>query len=455
MNKYSAGICLLEDDPIMGESLNQFFELENLPCDWFRTLGEARTALQQRRYCSLISDIRLPDGNGGDLYREFTTNGTMLPPTLFITAYGTVDQAVELLKQGARDYITKPFEPDELMVKLRRACPALFERAQRERGSPVLGLSPAMRQVERTLERVAQHLVPVLITGESGVGKEYAARYLHCCREAGDSLPFIAFNCAAIPADLVEAELFGAERGAFTGAVNSRQGLFEQAGTGSLFLDEVGEMSLDMQAKLLRAVQERSIRRVGGSRSLPVEAQLIWATNCDLQARVKKEQFREDLYFRMSTVLVEIPPLRDRPEDISWFAEKFLETFAQENGRRPILSPAAQRYLEVQNWPGNVRELRQVVERACIFNETGILEPENFQSPAMPGPTADEGNHDLRTYLCDCERWYIRQALERCNGRIGEAAAALGISRKNLWERMNRLQIGRHEPAEGLKTSRG
>jgi DNA-binding NtrC family response regulator len=438
------GICLLEDDAIMGEALSQFFRLEDLPCDWFRTLASARGALRSGRYCALISDIRLPDGNGGDLYRELLHEGIPTPPTLFITAYGSVAQAVELLQQGARDYITKPFEPDELLVKLRRACPALFERAPPP-GGQVLGVSPAMRRIEQTLERVARHRVPVLITGASGVGKEYAARYLHRCRNAQGPAPFLGLNCAAVPEDLIEAELFGAERGAFTGAVGTRIGLFEQAGSGTLFLDEVGDMPLAMQAKLLRAVQECSVRRIGGTQDIAIQAQLVWATNCDLEQRVAQGRFREDLYFRMSTVHVELPPLRERPEDIAWFARKFLEAFSRENGRHCCLTPKAERYLTGRPWTGNVRALKQAVDRAAIFSDSGVLEPDNFLSAGAIGsmPQDRPQAEGLKDYLAECERWYICQALERCNGRMGDAAQWLGVSRKSLWERINRLGMGR------------
>lgn len=444
MTHLSGGICLLEDDALMGEALNRFFLLEQLPCDWFRTVAAARAALRERHYCALVSDLRLPDGDGAELYRELAQSPARLPPTLFITAYGSVAQAVELLKQGARDYIVKPFEPDELMVKLRRACPALFEP-----GAPVgrsyLGVSPAMRRVEQVLERVAHHHVPVLITGESGVGKEHAARFLHLCRFGEREVPFVGVNCAAVPADLIEAELFGAERGSYTGSIGMRKGLFEQAGAGTLFLDEVGDMPLSMQAKLLRVVQERSVRRVGGSRDIPYEAHLVWATNCDLERRVAEGRFREDLLFRIATVHVTLPPLRERPEDIRWFAQRFVDAFARENGRHCCITPKAERYLAGRSWSGNVRALKQAVERAAIFSESGVLEPESFAAACATDflPDYDARPEVLRDYLAECERWYILRALERCGGRIAEFAELLGISRKGLWERMNRLAIGR------------
>lgn len=441
-NQGQAGLCLIEDDAIMGESLSRFFELEDIPCDWHRSLGEARYALDRTRYCMLISDIRLPDGDGGEFYKELAASNSTLPPTLFITGYGSVEQAVSLLKQGAQDYVTKPFDPNDLLIKLRRLCPALFDKETHS--DQILGVSSAMQRAQQILQQVSEYQLPVLITGESGVGKEYAARYLHECRFGGEQSPFVALNCAAVPADLIEAELFGVEHGAFTGSV-SRAGLFEQAQHGTLFLDEVGDMPLDMQAKLLRATQEKRIRRVGGSKDIEVDCQLVWATNRNLEEMIQQKRFREDLYFRMSAVQVDIPPLRKRPDDIAWFARRFLESFSREIHKRAVLSKAAMHYLQQYPWPGNVRELRQCIERAVIFSRGGILEPGDFQSPQIPAPRLDEQLLPLRDYLQDCERWYILETIQQCHGRIGDAANKLGISRKNLWERMTRLDISNDE----------
>lgn len=435
---HRSGICLIEDDPIMGQSLHRFFELEKVPCDWHHRLEDGRQALSRRRYCALISDIRLPDGNAADLYADLTESGPELPPTLFITGYGSIDQAVQLLKRGARDYLTKPFELDELSVKLRRICPALFDTDAQSDNR--LGVSPAMQRVEQILQQLAVYDLPVLITGESGVGKEFAAHYLHDARHPLGDAPFLALNCAAVPADLIEAELFGVEQGAFTGAL-SRPGLFEQAEGGTLFLDEVGEMPLGMQAKLLRAVQERRIRRIGGTRDIDVDCQIVWATNRDLEAMVDRGEFREDLYFRISGVRIEIPPLRERREDIAWFARRFLEIFSREARRRVVLSSAAEDCLCQLDWPGNIRQLRQTVERAAIFNQSGVLEPGDFEQDSLPIPSGRWSPRPLREYLQDCERWYIHEVLERTRGKVCEAAAQLGISRKNLWERMQRLGI--------------
>lgn len=449
------GICLIEDDPIMGQALQRFFQLEALPCDWVRGIAGAERALAAHDYCAVISDIRLPDGDGGAFFRERMGCGKPLPPTLFITGYGAVAEAVALLQEGACDYITKPFEPDELMLKLRRACPRLFA-PEPTPASQRLGCSASMQRIEQLLQRVARHRVPVLITGESGVGKEHAARFLHRERAAGADLPFIAINCAAVPADLFEAELFGAERGAFTGAISARCGLFEQAGSGTLFLDEVGELPLPLQAKLLRVVQEHSVRRLGGSEDRQCDAQLTWATNRDLEQAVAGGRFREDLYYRIGTVCVELPPLRDRPDDIRWFAERFLADFGREYGRAVRLSPRVEHWLIGRPWPGNVRELKQAIERAAIFSESGILEPESFRPPEhLPlGPEADPASPCLRDYLADCERWYIECALERCHGRVGDTASLLGISRKGLWERMQRLGIRRAEKLSVVGESR-
>ncbi|MEO5365811.1 MAG: sigma-54 dependent transcriptional regulator [Magnetococcus sp. WYHC-3] len=439
-------ICLLEDDPIMGESLSQFFELESLPCDWFTTIAGARGALSTGHYSVMISDIRLPDGHGGEFYREMVELGANLPPTIFITGYGTIPQAVELLQSGARDYITKPFDPDELLGKLRRICPDMFlagSTAIPGKGAPVLGVSPVMRRLETLLDRVAPYRVPVLITGESGVGKELAARYLHSRREEGASLPFVAVNCAAVPAELIEAELFGAEKGAYTGAHGQRIGLFEQAGLGTLFLDEAGDMPLAMQAKLLRVVQEQCVRRVGGSRDIAVAPFQVWATNSDLPARISAGEFREDLFFRIGAVHMRIPPLREHVQDIPWLVGRFLDEFARETGRSYRMTPAAERFLVSRPWPGNVRELRQTIQRAAIFNESSVLTPDSFLMRDRLAGIVDTPQTGLKEHLSKCERWYIQQCLEQSNFRIAQTAKMLGISRKNLWERMNRLGLER------------
>lgn len=258
-------LCLIEDDPIMGESLYDRFQLEGYGCDWYKSAAQAASAVGRQAYAAVVSDIRLPDQDGEMLFRQMQTKHAVLPPWLFITGYGSIDRAVALLKLGAVDYIAKPFDLDELMDKLRALTVASRLAASQDTSSS-LGFSPALQRLETLLPRIAAQATTVLISGESGVGKEVLARRLHGLFAQGGEAPFVAVNCGALSDSLLEAELFGHEKGAFTGAVRSHKGVFEQASGGTLFLDEIGDMPLPMQVRLLRAIQERSITRVGGER---------------------------------------------------------------------------------------------------------------------------------------------------------------------------------------------
>jgi len=437
-------VCLIEDDPIMGESLTDRLALEGLDCDWYRDGASALNALGQRDYVAIVSDIRLPDLDGEALFRSLLEGPRVVPPTVFITGFGSIDQAVRLLHLGARDYITKPFDLDDLLDKLRPLCPAVFGDdgwAQRE---AVLGVSPALRRVQDVLARAAEYSARVLITGESGVGKEHAARFFHACSDPGGSRPFQAVNCAAIQESMLEAELFGYERGAFTGAVRSHRGVFERAHGGILFLDEIGDMPLAMQAKLLRVIQDGRVERLGSDGAFEVKVQLVCATNRDIEALVSEGSFREDLFYRINLVNVHIPPLRERPEDILWFARMFLARSWSERELRHALSPACERFLQSQPWPGNVRELEFAIERACIFAPETLIEPADLggedEETAGAGAEADE---DLKDFLEHSERGHILRALEAHGWRIQETSRALGVSRKSLWEKMRRYRIKR------------
>ena len=354
-------ICLIEDDEIMGESLADRFTLEGFDHDWHRTGQAAITALRSQAYALVISDIRLPDVRGDALFEQLLAEHVSLPPFVFITGQGDIDSAVRLLKRGAQDYITKPFDLDALVDKVRSiAVPNLGL------GSDGLGQSPAMRQIEKMLHRLASSDASVLITGESGVGKERVALALH--RLTGEARPFIAVNCGALTESLLEAELFGYEKGAFTGAARTKKGVFEQADEGTLFLDEIGDMPLSMQVKLLRALQERCIVRVGGETPIPVNIRVVCATHQLLQERVVSGVFREDLYYRINVVELRIPPLRERTEDILPLARSLLASIASSSGKPPpVLTPAAEHALKNYRWPGNIRELKNAMERASLM----------------------------------------------------------------------------------------
>ena len=436
-------LCLIEDDVIMGESLCDRFALEGFTFDWHRDGRSALRSIGRQPYAAIISDVRLPDVDGEELLRTLLARGVRLPPFLFITAYASVARAVEALKLGATDYITKPFDIEELIEKARHLIATQGVPAARSGHEPVLGVSPIMRRIEELVPRLASHRESVLVTGESGVGKERVAQRLHGLQPTLGKGPFVAVNCASVSETLLESELFGHERGAFTGAARFRRGVFEQAEGGTLFLDEIGDMSPSMQSKLLRVVQERQITRVGGERAIAVDLRLICATNKDLHQLVQQGRFREDLYYRINVIHLRIPPLRERQEDIVWLARRFLDHCAGSTGHPCRMSLQAESALLRHSWPGNVRELEHAVGRACILARGPLIQPwDLFQTDGVQdqadGPTPDT---TLAAYLRDCEREFIVRVLEDHQWRVTESADGLGISRKNLWEKMRKLGI--------------
>ncbi len=427
-------ICLIEDDPIMGEALVERLDMEGYECTWFQRGRLAVPALLHKNFALAISDIRLPDISGEDLFVELQQTGRPLPPFLFITGHGAIDQAVRLLKLGAEDYLTKPLDVPKLLDKIRN----LSARARvPSSDSPQLGISSRMRQIEAMLPRLATNARTVLITGESGVGKEIVAQALHAQADPSGKQPFVAVNCGALSESLMEAELFGHTRGAFTGAVNERKGCFEQADGGTLFLDEIGDMSPAMQVKLLRAIQERSIVRVGGEKSIPVNIRLFCATHRDLRKMVEEGRFREDLYYRIHVVQIDIPPLRERREDILWLADRFLAEFSGQDRKRS-LDASAEDKLVTSDWLGNARELRHCLERGCILSPALVLTATTLCNDYTESkPQAQT----LADHVAASERRRIVEALAANQGRIAETAAQLGISRKNLWEKMKKHDI--------------
>ena len=435
-------ICLIEDDLIMGESLIDRFDLEGFDHDWHRNGKDALAALRSRHYELVISDIRLPDITGDVLFKQLLGEHVRLPPFVFITGQGDIDSAVSLLKHGAQDYITKPFDLDALVEKIRNLTAPI-----QDLGAGGLGGSLAMRQIEAMLERLGSSTASVLITGESGVGKERIAQALH--QRTDSASPFIAVNCGALTESLLEAELFGYEKGAFTGAGRTKKGVFEQADGGTLFLDEIGDMPPPMQVKLLRALEERSIVRVGGETSIPVSIRLICATHQILQERVASGSFREDLYYRIKVVELRIPPLRERPEDILPLAQSLLAEIASARGRiAPGLTPAAEHALLNYPWPGNIRELKNALERASLMSDGRFISHDVlFERPAPKLGAQQDVASTLRDYLSECERDFIVRALDACQWQIQSCADSLGISRKNLWEKMRKLGIDKESDA--------
>jgi DNA-binding NtrC family response regulator len=426
-------IGVIEDDETVGKSLVQRLELEGYSPLWWQTGRGALDQLPKARPDLVICDIRLPDMNGKDLFlRALPQLGGK--PFLFVTAHAQVEDAVFLMKAGAVDYIVKPYALPDLLGRIAR----LIKLQPRTAGD--LGTSGAMRQLELLLRRVADIDSSLLIIGESGAGKEVAAKFVHRISARSDE-PFVAVNCGAIPNDLIESQLFGHERGAFTSAQARHHGYVERARNGILFLDEVGELPMLMQVKLLRLIQERTFTRVGGETAIKTGARIICATNTDLEAAVAEGRFRRDLYYRINVIPVVIPPLRDRSDDILPLAHGFLRDFAKEF-RRDVkgFTAEAEQALVNQPWPGNVRQLRNCIERAVALSQA----PRIGVDALFPAEASDADEAPLAT-LAEvrdrAERQHIRAVLADVENRIDEAAKRLGISRSTLFDKMRKLGI--------------
>jgi DNA-binding NtrC family response regulator len=432
-------LLLIEDDPIMGESLVQRFELEGFEVTWCRRLAEAREALSTD-YGAVISDVRLTDGLATHWFTGLPDAQRALP-WFFLTGYGSVNDAVATMRAGAREYLTKPFDIERLVTMVHDASSP--PRPPPE--DSVLGISPAMRQAESVVRKVARQRVSVLLTGESGVGKEVAAQLIHQLGDRAGKGEFVAVNCAAVPDTMMEAEFFGYEKNAFTGAARAHRGYLERAAGGTLFLDEVGELPHSMQAKLLRALQERSFFRLGSEKLTRSDFRIIAATNRDLHADMAAGSFREDLFYRLAVIRIGLPPLRERPEDIRWLTERMLQQLAAEQGRPVAMSEAFLRDVMARTWKGNARELRSYLEEAVVLSEAGILD---VPEPATRGGRTDSGDGSdsafasLHAMVEDAERRHIRDALDRTGGSVMKTSELLGISRKTLWEKMKKLRIG-------------
>jgi DNA-binding NtrC family response regulator len=418
----------------------------------------------------VVSDLVMPRIGGLELLREVRARHPDVP-VIMITAHGTVDTAVEAMKAGAFDYIAKPFEQEELKKVIAKASRAReLEQVHVHPGEgerpPLVGQSPAMRSVYELIAKVADSPSTVLITGESGTGKELVAQALHRGSARRDQ-PLIKVNCAAIPKDLVESELFGYEKGAFTGAVGSKPGRFELADGGTLFLDEIGEIPVEMQVKLLRALQESEFERVGGIKTLQVDVRLIAATNRDLKALIAEGRFREDLYYRLAVVPVALPPLRERKEDIPALVQHFIEKYDRRLGKR--VERADDEALEVlmrYAWPGNIRELENLMERSVLFADGPVIgadalpdglreRPAGAPVPiaavgplgAIASPTGASMKEIVRQAQAELERELIARALEETGGNVTRAAKRLQISRKSLQVKMKELGLRGTEEA--------
>jgi DNA-binding NtrC family response regulator len=428
-------IGVVEDDPVMGGTLVHRLELEGYHAVWWRTGQQALHGLRTARPDLVVCDIRLPDISGEEVFLNVLPHLGGLP-FLFVTAYGQIEQAVRLTKAGAVDYIAKPYALPDLLDRIPRLI------AKRPGAVGTLGASQAMRQLELLLRRVADIDSSLLFTGESGSGKEVAARFVHQI-SARAAAPFVAVNCAAIPNELIESELFGHEKGAFTSAYARHCGYAERARHGILFLDEVGELPMPVQAKLLRLLEERAFTRIGGETAIKACARIICATNIDLERAVAEGRFRRDLYYRINVIPITVPSLRLRPDDILPLANAFVREFSDAFGREVHgFSGSAEQALLSQQWPGNVRELRNRVERAVAVGQSPWIGPENLFPEKITDPQRLESPlPTLAEARAAAERRHIRTALELAGGKIEDAAKSLGISRSTLFEKMKRLEV--------------
>jgi two-component system response regulator HydG len=399
----------------------------------------------------VLTDLRMGAMDGLEVLRG-TLESSPTTQVIVMTAYGTIESAVEAIRCGAYDYVAKPFKEDELLLRVGKAVErrrllhevSLLAGQLRDRWSQenIVGRSAPLRELLDRVVRVAATDATVLVTGESGTGKELVARAIHLGSRRADK-PFVPVNCAAITATLLESELFGHAKGAFTGASRARRGLFEEASGGTLFIDEIGETEPGFQAKLLRALQEGEIRRVGESLPVKVDVRVIAATNQDLKRAVAEKRFREDLYYRLAVVPLRIPPLRERTEDIPLLAQHFVQRFMKRTGERRSLSPEAMQKLVDYPWPGNVRELENMIEQAAALAKAPELGPEDirFDSPPRPG-TAGTAAVSLAEVVEQAERRAIENAIARNARDLAAVARELGVSSTTLWRKMKRLGLG-------------
>jgi two-component system response regulator PilR (NtrC family) len=432
---------VVDDEPDIRELLSITLKRMGIESDTVATLAEARDKLARRTYGLCLTDMRLPDGNGLELVAHVQTAYANMPVAV-ITAHGNMESAVQALKSGAFDFVSKPVD----LAILRRLVSAAIKLSEQrtEGGSRLIGDCAAMRDLRAKIAKLARSQAPVYISGESGTGKELVARMIH---EQGPrtSQPFVPVNCGAIPQDLMESEFFGHKKGSFTGAVADKPGLFQAAHGGTLFLDEVAELPLHMQVKLLRAIQEKSIRPVGSQAEIKVDTRILSATHKDLETLAKHGEFRQDLFYRINVIELRVPPLRDRVEDIALLVEHILARLSEGGeGIKPVISAAALKALSGYAFPGNVRELENILERAMTLCEGNRIEADDLNLPAVgAGVAAVPGQEaqPLETYLDEVERKRILDALEKTRWNKTAAAKLLGISFRALRYRLDKLGV--------------
>jgi DNA-binding NtrC family response regulator len=441
-------ILLVDDEPGLRFGVRTFLTVSGFDVDEASSLAEAQEQFRTTRPDAAVIDYKLPDGTALELLPRLKELDPTVP-IILLTAHGSIELAVRAVKEGAEQFLTKPVELSVLKVLLERLVVRKRERqrqladrsrADHEQPNPFIGTSPALRDLRLQAERVADADSPVLLQGETGSGKSVLARWLHDHGPRAEA-PFVDLNCAALSRELLDSELFGHEKGAFTGAVAPKQGLLEVADRGTLFLDEIGDMDVQVQPKLLKVLEEKRFRRVGDVRDRRVDVRLVAATHQDLSVAAREKRFRSDLYFRVSALILAVPALRERPEDIPVLARHLLRQMSAARGRGELtLTPDAEAALTRYAWPGNVRELRNVLERAALLKGGGTLTRSDLRfEPA--GDDAADATADLT--LEEMERRHIERALRLEGGHVERAAQRLGIPRSSLYDRLKRLGINR------------
>jgi DNA-binding NtrC family response regulator len=440
---------IVDDEPAECELVRDALSQAGFDAFSAQSSGHALELLTTRPFDVVLTDLNMPSMNGTDLCRRINEVAPHVPVVL-VTAFGSIDSAVDAMRAGAYDFLTKPFDVDAVAIVLRRAVEHRALKCEvdalrrvvdtSQRYGNLVGTSRAMQDIYSIIERVAQNDAPILITGESGTGKEVVAREIHT-RGRHASGRFVALNCAAMPEALLESELFGHVRGAFTDARSPREGLLAAASGGTLLLDEIGDMPTGLQAKLLRALQERAVRPVGGTEEVPFDARIIVATNRDLEAAIEAGRFREDLYYRINVIHMELPPLRARGGDAITLAQNFLGDAAVRNGKPvPTLTSAAAEHLLAYDWPGNVRELRNCMERIVALAPSQRIDTSDLPPKVRDyrsGHVLVAGDHpDELQSLEEVERRYILRVVDACKGNKSQAARVLGIGRKTLYRRL-------------------
>jgi DNA-binding NtrC family response regulator len=451
-----ARVLIVDDDTSMCELLAEGLGQQGYDARWKASPHEALAEIEERNFDVVLTDINMRDMNGLELCQRATEAHPELP-VIVITAFGSMETAVQAIRAGAYDFITKPFDIDVVAIAIERAVKhgVLTREVQRlqkvvdesRRFDELLGASPAMKEVYDLLERVAESESTVLVSGESGTGKELVARALHrrSKRSAG---PFVAINCAAMPEHLLESELFGHTKGAFTDARTARPGLFVQAKGGTIFLDEIGDMPLGLQPKLLRALQERTVRPVGGDHEMPIDVRVVAASNRDLETAIEERKFREDLYYRINVIHVELPPLRARGADVLLLAQHYLEHFAAQSQKDVrSLDPEAAERLSAYSWPGNVRELANCLERAVALTRNESIGnadlPEKIRNYRTSHVLVAASDPSELVPLEEVEKRYILRVLEAVGGNKTLAAQVLGLDRKTLYRKLDRYGTDR------------